>query len=275
MMKNINIVGILNLSPESFGSEAYHGIPKILKRVGEMIEQGATYIDVGAQSTRPGAVQLTLHEELNRLRGVIKEIKNKFPSILVSIDTTRKECVELSLSEGVDMINDISGGRFDKKIIRLITGSKVKYVLTHSQGNFESLHKKYEYANIIEELKNYFVEKITELNKLGIFNERIIIDPGIGFSKTGAQNIEIINRLEELNVLNLPVYIGVSRKKFIGEMIHENDPLKRDVGTAVVQAYCLQKGVSYVRTHNVEYMKQVLHVIGALEKGVLNLSITH
>lgn len=264
-MKNkVNIVGILNLSPESFGSEAYTDMPAILARAGEMLHDGADYIDVGAQSTRPGSVQLSLEEELGRLRGVVAGIKAQYPNAKVSVDTTRVECIELALSEGADMVNDISGGRFDPSMAKMVAESGVQYVLMHSQGSFDELHAGYEYTDIMADIRTYFEEKVEQLLDAGVSREQIILDPGIGFSKKGAQNIEILNRLNELHSFALPLYVGVSRKKFIGEMIGEPDPTKRDVATTVVHALCIQKGVAYIRTHNVAYAKECVQVMNAL-----------
>jgi dihydropteroate synthase len=259
-LNDTKIVGILNLSPESFGSESYTDLDAIIERVELMVQEGADCIDIGAQSTKPGSVQLTVPEELHRLENVVSSVKAKYPTLLVSIDTTRFEAAQLAVQEGADIVNDISGGRFDPTLAKLIVGSDKKYIVTHSQGSFGDMHKKYEYADIIAELKKYFEQRVLELESVGVHREQIILDPGIGFSKSGPQNIEILKRLDELHTLNLPLYVGISRKKFIGTMINQDDPQERDIATTVLHAYCLQKGVSYIRTHNVRYLKECLQV---------------
>lgn len=255
------IVGILNLSPESFGSDYYTDNTTILKQTESMIAAGAHIIDIGAQSTKPGAVQLNEDEELRRLTGVIKNIKQKFGTTQLSIDTTRLSSMKLAIDEGVDMINDISGGRFAPEIIPLIAGTNTKFIITHSQGNFSDIHQKYEYTNIIEDIKKYFTQKITTYTELGLSPTQIILDPGIGFSKQAKENFEIINRLSELRELGYPLYIGLSRKKFIGSALNIENPVDRDLGTTILHTLCIQKGVSYIRTHNVLYAKQAIDLV--------------
>jgi dihydropteroate synthase/2-amino-4-hydroxy-6-hydroxymethyldihydropteridine diphosphokinase len=255
------IVGILNLSPESFGSTAYTDLSTILRRVEQMVDEGADIIDIGAQSTKPGSVQLTEVAELSRLRGVIKAIKMQFPFTPLSVDTTRLACVCLALEEGIDMVNDISGGRFAPEIIPLIIKTDVKIVIMHSRGDFADIHKKYQYGDIITELLNYFQRKIQELLKLGLRPDQIILDPGIGFSKGAKENFAIIGNIEKLKALGFPVYIGLSRKKFIGTATGKDDPLDRDVGSTVLHTLCIQKGADYIRAHNVDCLRDTINVL--------------
>lgn len=261
-MKIPKIVGVLNLSPESLNNNTD---PQEQAR--RMIAEGVDIIDVGAQSTRPNVEQISLEEETFRMKGVIASLKKVFPTILVSVDTTRDEIVRLALDEGVDMVNDISGGRFNKNLLADVAKSKAFYVLMHSQGSFSKMHEKYEYADIISEVKIYFLERIEACTKAGIPKNRIILDPGIGFSKGGDQNMEIIRRLDELNELGLPVYIGLSRKRFIGAIIGTEVSEERDNATTVLHALCIQKGVDYIRTHNVKALKECIQVMTAHDKS--------
>ncbi len=258
------IVGILNLSPESFGSESYIDIPNILERVRVMIEEGADVIDIGAQSTKPGTEQLREEEELKRLENVIPSIKKKFPNIQLSLDTTRLSCARLAVKQGIDMINDISGGRFSPEILSLIVNTDVKIVIVHSQGDFTSMHAQYTYTDIIEELKKYFQERIQEMLRAGVRRDQIILDPGIGFSKTSVENFEILKNIKRLKKLGYPLYIGLSRKKFISIVLSKPDPKDRDVGSTVLHTLCMDKNVAYVRVHNVDYAREARDLLGCL-----------
>lgn len=274
------IVGILNLSPESFAGEFCTDIDATVARAVSMVKEGADIIDIGAQSTRPGSVRLSLDEELRRLQGAISTIKKVLPDMPISIDATRPECVRLALDEGVDMVNDISGGRMNEiesnteHIVDMVTkhprGRDIQYILTHSQGSFDELHKKYSYENIIKDLKEYFIQVIKELTEKGLSRDQIILDPGIGFSKSGEQNMEILRRLHKLHEIGLPLYIGISRKKFIGTLIKdinpeaERDPKERDIGTTILHAHCFRSGVAYIRTHNISQAKQCLEIFKTL-----------
>jgi len=258
------IVGILNLSPESFGSESYVDMPSIIERVRVMIEEGADTIDIGAQSTKPGAEQLSEEVELERLRDVIPSIKKQFPNVKLSLDTTRFSCAQLAVEQGIDMINDISGGRFSPETPSLIVNTDVKIVIVHSQGDFISMHRTYAYTDIIEELKKYFQERITEMLRIGVRRDQIILDPGIGFSKTGAENFEILKNIKRLKELGYPLYIGLSRKKFIGTVLNKPNPQDRDVGSTVLHTLCMDKDVAYVRVHNVVYAREARDLLGCL-----------
>ena len=270
-MKNINlnpskirIVGILNLSPESFSGDGIIDKKVALERARELIRDGADIIDIGAQSTKPGSRQLTLEEELERLSGTIEAIKMEFKDTRVSIDTTRYDVMELAVSEGATILNDISGGRFDKRIVKLlIVNPSLNFILTHSQGTFEVMHRTYKYSDIVKEIKEYFSKNIDALLKAGVRKDQMILDPGIGFSKAGEQNTEIIGRLDELTDLDLPIYIGLSRKKFIGKIIGAEIPSDRDFASGILQCISIQKGATYIRTHNPKYVKQTQQILSS------------
>lgn len=259
-MNNIKAIGILNVSPESFSGDGSN--KNIFDRAEEMIKQGADIIDVGAQSTRPGEKQISLEEEISRIKDIIAKIHGQYPQVGISIDTTRYEVAQLAIKEGANMINDISGGKFDPKILTLVASNpKISFVLTHSQGVFDDMHKKYEYKYVIEEIKQYFLEHIDRLLNLGVKRNQIILDPGIGFSKGHKENIEIIKRLNEFKDLKLPIYVGLSRKKFIGTIVDEDDPKERDLATALLQVMCIKNGAAYIRTHNVKFLKHSIKIL--------------
>lgn len=258
------IVGILNLSPESFSNDFHSDIPDILTRVSTMLEEGVDIIDIGAQSTKPGTPQISEEEELSRLEGVIPAIKARFPSVKLSLDTTRLACARLAIQQGVDMLNDISGARFAPDIIPLIINTPIKIVIMHSQGEFAQIHNTYSHKDMIAELLDYFTERIDVLRRIGLRKDQIIIDPGIGFSKGSDENFEIIKRLEELKQLGLPLYVGLSRKKFIGTTINKSNPSDLDIGSTVLHTVCMKKGIDYIRTHNVQYLKEARDILGCM-----------
>lgn len=258
-----NIVGIINLSPESQNNQATT-LDDILLQAERLLIEGADWIDIGAQSTRPGSIQLSASEEFQRVHGVIASIKNRFPSAQISIDTTRSEVALLAVHEGATMINDISGGRFDPEIIEVAKKSNALFVVTHSKGVFTDMHQRYTYPDVISEIKESFEGNLENILSKGINREQIILDPGIGFSKSGEQNIEIIKNLTKLHELNLPLYIGLSRKKFIGTITKQENPEGRDNGTTVFHILCLQKGVSYLRTHNVKHLRECRDILSLM-----------
>ncbi|MCF7865333.1 MAG: dihydropteroate synthase [Candidatus Pacebacteria bacterium] len=262
------IVGVLNISPESANNKAIT-TEDIIERMRNMVNHGADVIDVGAQSSRPGVDQISLEEETSRLKGVVLKIKKEFPFVQISIDTTRHEIVQLALDEGVTIVNDISGGRFDEHILEKVTQCNAQYVLMHSQGLFSEMHKKYEYVDVVTEITNYFSQRIKVCLEAGIKNDNIILDPGIGFSKSGDQNLDIIRRLSEFKELGFPLYIGLSRKRFIGTIIGDasSDPSARDNATTVFHTLCIQQGVDYIRTHNVKTLKECTQVLESIQQS--------
>lgn len=264
-MKIPQIIGVLNVSHESENNSAVT-IERIIACVQKMIDDGVTIVDIGAQSSRPGVPQITLKEERKRIQAAMAALRKAFPNLRVSIDTTREEITCLALQEGACMVNDISGGRFSKNLLREVAEANANYVLMHSQGTFSDMHKRYHYVDIVTEIKDYFRKRIQVCLDAGIMKEKIILDPGIGFSKSGVQNLEILKRIHEFHDLGFPLYIGLSRKKFIGTLVSEEDPSRRDNATTAFHVHCIQQGVSYIRTHNVKYLKESIQVLTALKQ---------
>ncbi|MDB5258928.1 MAG: Dihydropteroate synthase [Candidatus Taylorbacteria bacterium] len=259
------IVGILNISPESFSGDGLSDRPAILARAKTMTEEGADIIDIGAQSTRPGAKELSAEEEIARLKGLIAEIRRASPRVSISIDTTKSEVAALAIEEGADMVNDISGARFDGKILAAIKEKKIKYVLMHSQGSFADMHKEYVYdAGIVQEVRQYFIRRIQACLDAGLSSEQVILDPGFGFSKNAEQNAELLRGLGGLRDLGHEIYIGLSRKRFIGTITGEAAADRRDNGTTAAHMLAMERGVEYIRTHNVVFLKQAIDVMKAV-----------
>lgn len=260
-----NIVGILNLSPESFSGDGVVSREEVLRRAEEVVAQGVDVIDVGAQSTRPLATLLTVEQEMFRVQDVIRTIKEAFPHIPLSIDTTTWEVALLAIQEGATIVNDISGGRFDERILELVADTGAQYILGHSRGSFAQMHERYRYTDVIAELEDYFRERADQCVHRGIAREQIVIDPGIGFSKSEQEHRIILRELPRLQELGFPLCIGLSRKRFIGKWIGEEVAIKRDNATTALHAHCCAHKVAYVRTHNVRALwecREVLAQVG-------------
>ncbi|MDB0006440.1 dihydropteroate synthase [Flavobacteriales bacterium] len=243
------VMGILNLTDDSFFDGGKHNSEnKALKQTEKLLEDGATIIDIGAYSSRPNARHISADEEWQRLENNLKNINNEFPSAILSIDTFRSEIARRSIEAGGDLINDISAGELDDKMFDTIAQLKVPYIIMHMKGTPQNMQDNPQYDCIEDEVKIYFEKKVNQLNEKGV--KDIIIDPGFGFGKTLEHNYQLLNRLEHLHALNLPLLAGVSRKSMIYK------PLGTDAehalnGTSVIHTICLDKGVSILRTHDV------------------------
>ena len=243
------VMGILNLTDDSFFDGGKHNSEnKALKQTEKLLEDGATIIDIGAYSSRPNARHISADEEWQRLENNLKNINNEFPSAILSIDTFRSEIARRSIEAGGDLINDISAGELDGKMFDTIAQLKVPYIIMHMKGTPQNMQDNPQYDCIEDEVKIYFEKKVNQLNEKGV--KDIIIDPGFGFGKTLEHNYQLLNRLEHLHALNLPLLAGVSRKSMIYK------PLGTDAehalnGTSVIHTMCLDKGVSILRAHDV------------------------
>ncbi len=261
------LMAIINATPDSFsdGGE-YSDVPSSLKRVSECIQEGAEIIDIGAQSTRPGASEVSNEIELQRLIPIVKAVRVNFPNILISVDTYSSLVAEKVLSLGVDWINDIRGGRCDNQMFDVIADFKCPYVMTHSRGDSRSMSDLSNYNDVVNEIIDQ-LKKLTDLClKKGVDSHNIIWDPGLGFAKNTDQNIEIIKRLEEFKCFNYPLLIGASRKRFLGELLDIENPKERIFGTAAVITRCVQAGIDVVRTHDVKPIKQVVKISESIYK---------
>lgn len=244
------VMGILNITPDSFyDGGQYKSEKDILKKVNKMLNEGATFIDVGAYSSRPNANHIEEEIELKRIIPVIKLIIKEFPEILVSVDTFRSEVARKCIEAGACMINDISAGKMDDKMLETIASFQIPFVMMHMRGTPQTMVKQTNYDNLLKEILLYFSERISEARQLGIID--LIIDPGFGFSKTIQQNYELLNNLDHFNILELPILVGVSRKSFIQK------PLKLTAkealnGTTILNTISLQKGATILRVHDVK-----------------------
>ena len=259
------IMGILNVTPDSFSDGGmFNSIEKALKHTKEMIEQGADFIDIGGESTRPGAEKISEEEEKQRVIPIIKEIRNNFPNIPISIDTYKASVAEEALRSGADVINDISGLRFDKQMKDVAKAFNVPVVIMHIKGTPRNMQKNPSYTDVMKELLEYFDERINTLMSFGI--EKIIIDPGIGFGKRVEDNLKIIRNINEFSIFHLPILLGASRKSFIGNVLNETVE-NRLYGTMAVDAYALLNGANIIRVHNVKPHKDIIKILKAVKNA--------
>lgn len=261
-----HIMGILNITPDSFSDGGkYLNSETAYAYALRMIEEGVDIIDVGGRSTRPGSKEISVKEELSRVIPVINKL---FPKIKVpiSIDTYRAEVANEALMAGASIVNDISGLHFDSKMAEVVSKNQVPVIVMHIKGTPENMQKDPRYDNLILEITSYLEESINKAIKFGISEDKIIIDPGIGFGKTVSHNLEIIKKLKEFKVLGKPILIGTSRKSFIGNILNLS-PEERIKGTAASVAISIYNGAHIVRVHDVKEMKRVVKMVDAIKFG--------
>lgn len=248
------IMGILNVTPDSFsdGGE-YNSIDKALSQVENFISAGVDIIDVGGQSTRPGADLISTEEEINRVVPIIKMIRSH-SSIPISLDTINAKVARAGIEAGADMINDISAGTLDVDMLPVVANMKVPIVLMHSRGTPKTMQSLTGYQNLVQDIISFLQNRIEKAIKLGIDRDNIIIDPGIGFAKTYEQNLEILQNLSSFRSLNFPLLVGVSRKSFIGRIVDKQDPKDRIWGTISACCYAIAVKTDILRVHDVNAM---------------------
>lgn len=251
-----NIMGILNVTPDSFSDGGrWNNLEKAKQHVADMIEEGAGIIDVGGESTRPGHVQITIQEEINRVVPVIEMIKKNF-DIPVSIDSYKSEVVEAALKAGADMVNDIWGLKYDKKVAQLIAKYQVPCCLMHNRDNTD-------YNNFVEDMCEDLRESVAIAKAANIPDEHIILDPGVGFGKTYEQNLIAIYQLEKLKEIGYPVLLATSRKSVIGLTLDLPSD-ERVEGTVVTTVMGVEKGAAFVRVHDVKENLRAIRMTQAI-----------
>ena len=250
------IMGILNLTPDSFSDGGkFNNEKAALLLVEKMLKDGADFIDIGAQSTRPDAEFLSAEEEIRRIGNVISLIKKEFPEALISIDTFYADVVKFGYNEGMDVVNDISGGYFDENLLKTVAETKLPYILMHSNSTYEKMHEKIQYEDIIVSLNYSFSKKINELQKLGIYD--VILDPGFGFGKTIEDQYKMIDEIEHIGFEKFPLLIGISRKSFIYKPFGKL-PTEINEETQNLHRKVLEKGAKILRVHDVAETKNLL-----------------
>ena len=244
------IMGIINMTPDSFfDGGKYNSNEKALKKIEYMIKNGASIIDIGGCSTRPGSESISISNEWNRIKDVIKDSIKIFPNIIISVDTFRAEIAKRSLDEGASIINDVSGGSYDSNMYKIISKYKAPYVLMHLRGTPKTMNLKSNYKNLMAELMLFFSKKIEILNEFGIND--IILDPGFGFAKDYNQNYDILENLSLLNKFNLPILVGLSRKSFVKKKFGSSDRNSLN-GTIKLNKIAVDNGAHILRVHDVK-----------------------
>ena len=258
-------MGILNVTPDSFADGGRHfSLEDALIRAREMIVEGVDIIDVGGESTRPGAERTSVEEELSRVIPVISELRALGP--LVSIDTMRSEVAQAAITAGAVIVNDVSGGLADAKMAKLsASNSAVQYVAMHWRGQSREMQSLATYKDVVREVRDELEERTIDLLKAGVDPEQIILDPGIGFAKTSAHNWEILRNIDRLQLLGYPLLVGVSRKRFLGELTNTSAPDDREAATIALTTELARQKVWAVRTHSVKAQKDAILVANELE----------
>lgn len=251
------VMGIINLTPDSFYANSRNLCEKdLIIRVSSMIEDGADIIDLGGYSTRPGAKEVETTEEIDRVIPAIKAIRKEFPDLVLSLDTFRSKVAHEGIQEGVDIINDVSGGNLDDRMYETVGNSDVSYILMHMRGTPQTMQEFTSYEQpIFNEMIHYFSSAINKLNQAGC--KDIIIDPGFGFSKTLEQNFEVLQLLDQYRILGHPILVGVSRKSMVYKKLGL-DPENALNGTTALNAFSIFKGASFLRVHDVKEAKQII-----------------
>lgn len=258
------IMGILNLTPDSFyGTSRISSVDQALERAETCLKEGASFIDLGAYSSRPGADEVSTDEELSRIVPVVAAISKRFPEARLSIDTFRAKVARESIEAGAHLINDISGGNLDEEMFETVTALNVPYILMHMKGNPQTMQQDPVYNNVSLDVVDYFEQKVSTLKRMGIND--IILDPGFGFAKTVAHNYELLNHMNNLDVFGLPVLAGFSRKSMIYKFLGIT-PEEALNGTTVLNTIALQKGAAILRVHDVKAAAECIALVEKVQQ---------
>jgi len=255
-------MGVLNLTPDSFyDGDRFSSVDAHLKRADQILNEGASIIDLGAVSSRPGAGEISESEEVDRLIPSLKEIRNQFPDCFISIDTYRSPVAQKAVDAGADMINDIYGGRFDSNMLKTISRLGVPYILMHMKGTPDTMQENPQYKDVVAEIAYFFQQQTEKLREFGA--SQVLVDPGFGFGKTIDNNFELLHRLPEFETLGYPMVVGVSRKSFIQKTlgVSAGEALN---GSTVLHTLALQKGANVLRVHDVREAVQTVKLFEAV-----------
>ncbi len=258
------LMGILNVTPDSFSDGGlYNTHQKAIKRVAQMVAEGADIIDIGGESTRPGAEPVTEKEESDRVISLIKDVYKKF-NIPVSIDTRKTEVVKKALDAGACMVNNVGGLKENRELGKIVARYDVPIILMHMRGNPQTMQKDVKYRSVVSDVIGELKSSIALAQDAGIREDNILVDPGIGFGKTTEDNLKIINRISDFKILGKPVVLGPSRKSFIGNVLNL-DVKERLEGTLAVVTYTILKNVNIIRVHDVMQTRRVIDMIKAIK----------
>ena len=258
------VMGVLNVTPDSFADGGRHfEMGAALTRAREMISEGVDIIDVGGESTRPGSDRITFEEERDRTIPVVEALREL--GAVISIDTTRSEIAKLAIAAGATYVNDISGGLSDSEMPAVIAAHpEVQYIAMHWRGESKEMQSRASYKSVVNEVRQELEERADTLIAAGIRPEQLILDPGIGFAKTGEHNWELLRNIDRLQLLGYPILVGVSRKRFLGDLVGAENPDDRDFATIALTTEMARKGVWGVRTHSVKPHVDAIAVVKEL-----------
>lgn len=254
------VMGILNVTPDSFFETSRTGGEQLIEKAGRMIAEGATFIDIGGYSSRPGAPDVSVEEEISRVIPAIELLHEQFPEMLISVDTFRAKVAELAVKAGAALVNDISSGDDDEDMMATVAHLEVPYIMMHKRGTPRNMNKLAEYENVTLEVLDYFNHKIAEAKLAGIVD--LILDPGFGFAKNTQHNYELLNNMNDLQVAGLPLLVGVSRKKMI-QNITLTDAAGALNGTTIVNTLALLNGANILRVHDVKEAVECINIVRA------------
>lgn len=258
------VMGILNITPDSFYSGSRTStIEEALVRAQTILNEGGRFIDIGAYSSRPGAADVTEQQEIDRLVPVVEVISKKFPEALLSVDTFRAEVARAAIKAGAHIINDISGGEMDGNMFQAVADLNVPYIVMHMRGTPQTMQQHTVYENLMPEMVAYFAEKVSRLKEAGI--KDIILDPGFGFAKTLEQNYEVLQHMEDLNLFELPVLAGFSRKSMIYKFLG-GGPEQALNGTTTLNTIALLKGAQILRVHDVKAAAECIALVTKMQQ---------
>lgn len=266
--KRTYLMGVVNVTPDSFSDGGECAKPlDALAQAQKLVAAGADIIDIGGQSTRPGAAQVSVEEELERVLSVIEVLRQEI-AVPISVDTTRAVVAAAAVKAGADIVNDISGGTFDSDMLKTVARLNVPIVLMHLRGTPQTMQQMTDYENLLGEIYQFLERQIESAIACGINPSKIIIDPGIGFAKNQQQNLEILRNVSFFKSLNCPILVGASRKSFIGRILSKPDPKERVWGTAAACCAAISTGADILRVHDVAQMRDVCRVADAIFRQV-------
>lgn len=258
------IMAVLNVTPDSFSDGGqFDAVETALQQAKHLAASGADILDIGGQSTRPNAADVSVEEELRRVIPVIQAVRQEL-DIPISIDTTRSQVARAAIAAGADLVNDISGGTYDSDLLPTVAELKVPIVLMHIRGTPRTMQQQTDYQDLIGEIRHFLANQISTAIAAGIPKSQIAIDPGIGFAKTYAQNLEILRQLPAFKELGCPLLVGTSRKSFIGHILNQPDPKQRVWGTAATCCAAIATGADILRVHDLPQMRDVCQVADAI-----------
>jgi len=263
-LSTAKVMGIVNLTPDSFFAESRQTKETaLLEKVEQMLTEGATFIDLGAMSTRPGSKEISFEEEKNRLLPALQQLKKTFPDALFSVDTYRSEIAKMAIDNGAHLINDISGGTFDDQMFETMAQLKVPYILMHTLDRPELMQQNPVYKEVVKDIYQFFSKQLNRLRQLGVVD--VVLDPGFGFGKTLEHNYSLLKHLNEFEQLNAPILAGISRKGMIWKLLetNANDALN---GTTASHTIALLNGAKILRVHEVKEAMETIKIVDFYQK---------